>query len=170
MTNLLLIGLLVGVRHALDADHVAAVTTLATRSRSVPETIRHATVWGLGHSLTLLVFGSGVLLLDQVIPATFAQALEFAVGLMLVVLGVDVFWRLRKEQPHGKGQRGSNDTSHGPVHSHRDGFPVRALFIGLMHGMAGSAALILLALQTVDSALEGLGYIVLFGIGSMIGQ
>lgn len=185
--SLLLLGFLLGMRHALETDHVAAVASLATRSTSVTDSVRLGAVWGLGHTLTLFVFGSMVLLMDSMIPQRLALGLEFAVGLMLVLLGIDVLWRVMHERVHFHVHRHGNGIRHIHAHSHageeghpgihrhhhhpdRDAFPLRALFVGLMHGMAGSAALILLTLQAVDTPWTGMFYIALFGIGSIAGM
>jgi hypothetical protein len=184
--SLLLLGFLLGMRHALETDHMAAVASLATGSTSVTDTIRQGTAWGMGHTLTLFIFGSMVLLVDSVIPQRLAQGLEFAVGVMLVLLGIDVLRRVIRKRIHFHVHRHDNGTRHVHAHSHagedghpaihrhhhpaRVAFPLRALFVGLMHGMAGSAALILLTLQTVDSAWAGMFYIALFGIGSIAGM
>jgi ABC-type nickel/cobalt efflux system permease component RcnA len=183
--SLLLLGFLIGMRHAVETDHVAAVASLATRSRSIRDTISQGAAWGLGHTLTLFLFGSVVLVLDLVMPERMAHILEFLVGIMLVGLGFDVMRRLIREKIHFHlhGHRDgevhfhahshSGEEAHDPrrhVHDHPEGFPLRALFVGLMHGMAGSAALILLTLQTVNSPLIGLLYIALFGVGSMLGM
>lgn len=186
MTTLLLLGFLIGMRHALEADHVAAVASLATRAGSVAETVRQGAAWGLGHTLTLFLFGSAVLLLDLAMPETLAHWLEFAVGVMLVGLGIDVLWRLWRKRVHFHVHRHPDGTTHFHAHSHAGdpaphdpghhdhehprSLPLRALLVGLMHGMAGSAALILLTLQTVDSPLTGLVYMALFGIGSIAGM
>jgi ABC-type nickel/cobalt efflux system permease component RcnA len=182
--SLLSLGFLLGMRHALESDHVAAVASLATRSRSMGDTLRQGAVWGAGHTLTLFIFGSLVLLLDTVIPETLAQILEFMVGLMLIGLGIDVLRCQLRERihihlhrhPDGElhfhahshaGERGYAVVHH---HHHRRRFPLRALFVGMMHGMAGSAALILLTLQSVHSPLTGMIYIMLFGVGSIAGM
>ena len=186
MLSMLLFGLLLGMRHAMEADHVAAVATLATRGRSIGQTMRLGAVWGLGHTLTLLLFGGIVLTLDSVMPQQLAAGLELAVGFMLVVLGLDVLRRMIKERVHFHVHRHAEDVVHLHAHSHADehaphdphlhthghvlGLNLRALFIGMMHGMAGSAALILLTLETVRSVPLGLAYIVLFGAGSIIGM
>ncbi len=183
--SVLLLGFMIGMRHALDADHVAAVASLATRSQSISDTVRQGAFWGLGHTATLFLFGTIVLTLDAVISERLAQGLEFMVGLMLVVLGVDVLRRMIKDRIHFHAHRHVNGAIHFHAHSHagekghdpdhhchdhsRD-FPVRALFVGLMHGMAGSAALILLTLQAVDTPGQGLLYIALFGAGSILGM
>jgi len=183
--SLLSLGFLLGMRHALESDHVAAVASLATRSRSMGDTLRQGAVWGAGHTLTLFIFGSLVLLLDTVIPETLAQALEFMVGLMLIGLGIDVLRRQLRERIHFHVHRHADGHLHFHMHSHageqvhaalhhhhhRHGrFPLRALFVGMMHGMAGSAALILLTLQSVHSPLTGMLYIMLFGVGSIAGM
>lgn len=183
--SVLLLGFVIGIRHALDADHVAAVASLATRSQSISDTVRQGAFWGLGHTAALFLFGTVVLTLDAVIPERLAQGLEFLVGLMLIVLGVDVLRRMTKDRIHFHAHRHVNGAIHFHAHSHagekghdpdqhyhdhsRD-FPLRALFVGLMHGMAGSAALILLSLQAVDTPIQGLLYIALFGAGSILGM
>ena len=183
--TLLLLGFVIGMRHAVETDHVAAVASLATRSGSLRDTVRQGAAWGLGHTLTLFLFGSVVLVLDLIMPERMAQALEFTVGLMLIGLGIDVLRRLAQEKIHfhlhhhddgevhfhAHSHVGEND--HDPrqhEHEHPGRFPLRALLVGLMHGMAGSAALILLTLQTFHSPLLGLLYIALFGVGSMLGM
>ncbi len=183
--SILLLGFMIGMRHAIETDHVAAVASLATTSHSIGDTIRQGAAWGLGHTLTLFAFGSIVLVFDAVLPEQLAQTLELLVGVMLVILGLDVLRRVVREKIHfhthhhddGElhfhahshvGERDHNPARH--HHEHPDGLPRRALFVGLMHGMAGSAALILLTLQTVESPLVGLAYIALFGLGSMTGM
>lgn len=185
MLSLVLLGFLIGMRHAVEADHVAAVASLASRSTSLRQTLRVGAVWGLGHTLTLLLFGALVLLLDSVVPQRLALGLEFAVGLMLIGLGLDVLRRFARERvhfhvhQHGADVRHFHAHSHPPFtrhdphrhdHSHPQGFPLRALLVGLMHGMAGSAALILLTLDQVPTPGLGLLYILLFGLGSILGM
>ncbi|GAB4355940.1 MAG: hydantoin utilization protein A [Gammaproteobacteria bacterium] len=185
MTSLLLLGFVLGMRHAIEADHVAAVASLATRSPSVRHTVFQGAAWGMGHTLTLTLFGSVVLLLDSVMPERFASMLELAVGMMLIALGIDVLYRLHRKRVHFHSHRHGGDVVHFHAHSHPpeerhdpqhhqhthpSRFPLRALLVGLMHGMAGSAALILLTLQHVRSVAEGMGYIALFGIGSIAGM
>lgn len=185
MISLLLLGFVIGMRHAIEADHVAAVASLATRSRSVRHTIFQGAAWGMGHTITLCLFGSIVLLLDSVIPERFALGLELVVGVMLIGLGIDVLYRMLRHRIHFHGHRHQGEVVHFHAHTHASGeehdprhhehlhpqgFPLRALFVGLMHGMAGSAALILLTLQQVQDFYVGLGYIALFGIGSIAGM
>ncbi len=185
MFTLFGLGFVLGLRHALEADHAAAVASLATQKRSVFQAMQQGIVWGFGHTVTLLLFGSVVLILGVVIPERFADALECAVGVMLVGLGLDVFRRMRKEHIHFHLHQHAHRAphfhahSHAPnmphtvaahQHAHSQGFPYRAFMIGLMHGMAGSAALILLTLNTVMSPSLAMGYIVIFGLGSILGM
>ena len=196
MIEVLLVGFLLGIRHAIESDHVAAVASLVSRSPSLRESIQLGSVWGVGHTITLFLFGSAVLLLDQMIPEKIALMLEFTVGIMLVVLGIDVLRRFMRESLHfhlhrhadgtchwhahrheSRQPESDHDSEHHSTHSssthehnHADKFPLRALFVGIMHGMAGSAALIILTLQSVHSFAMGLLYITLFGIGSIAGM
>lgn len=187
MISVLLLGLLFGMKHAMEADHVAAVASLATRSSSLAEAARFGIAWGLGHTITLFVFGSAVLLLGLSIPETLAHALELAVGVMLVALGADVVRRIWKQglhiHPHQHGsERHLHLHDHAPAkaavphahvphsHAHKRALPMRALCVGLVHGMAGSAALVLLTLGTIESVWLGIAYIALFGLGSIGGM
>lgn len=185
MNSLLFLGFLIGMRHALDADHLAAVAAISTRQHSIRDTVRHGAAWGLGHTITLFLFGSTVIWLDTLVPERLAFYLEMAVGLMLIVLGADVIRRVIRQRIHYHVHRHSHSDAHFHAHSHagegahadsthdhkhNQRFPVRTLMIGLMHGMAGSAALILLTLDTVTSLWTGMAYMLLFGIGSMVGM
>lgn len=173
------------MRHTLEADHLAAVASLTTHANSKREALRQGAVWGLGHTLTLFIFGFIALLLDRSISAELAATMEFAVGLMLCGLGLDVLYRLHKNRIHFHSHQHANEETHFHAHSHHKQenhnndphqhshdamFPKRALLVGIVHGLAGSAALIVLTLQTVDSIATGLLYIALFGVGSIIGM
>ncbi len=185
MLSILGIGFLIGLRHAFEADHVAAVATLATNSRSTSQTVKLGMVWGLGHTLMLLLCTSLVFWLGTSMSEQLAKILEFFVGLMLVGLGVDVWRRLLRDRIHFHIHQHSAQSPHVHAHSHQGesnhalsthahdhptSFPYRALFVGCMHGIAGSAALILLTMQSVISPLTGLLYVVLFGLGSVAGM
>lgn len=190
MIEILFLGFLLGMRHAFESDHVAAVASLVTRSPSLRESIRLGSIWGLGHTLTLFILGSAVMLLDHMIPERMALMLEFAVGIMLVLLGIDVVRRFMREQVHFHTHRHTDGRLHFHAHAHTgngsnagmscaalthehmhsERFPLRALLVGIMHGMAGSAAMIVLTLQTVQSFGTGMIYIGLFGLGSIGGM
>ena len=185
MTSLLLLGFLIGMRHALEADHLAAVASLSTHQHSIRDTIRHGAVWGLGHTTTLFLFGSVVIWMDSMIPDQLAFYLEIAVGFMLIALGIDVIRRVVRDRVHYHLHRHEDQNIHFHAHSHAGEqqhqqsphqhthqwrFPYRTLMIGFMHGMAGSAALILMTLERMDSLWTGMLYMLLFGLGSMVGM
>jgi sulfite exporter TauE/SafE len=161
LSGVALFGFLLGMRHAFEADHVAAVASLSTRGRSVAEGLRMGVAWGIGHSVTLFIVGAVVLWIDGVVPERLAKILELFVGFMLVLLGLDVWRRLlRRETPFEPTQATSTASA----------VPLRALCVGLMHGMAGSAALVLLTLDRSPSVPAGLSFIAVFGVGSILGM
>lgn len=166
--SILLVGLLLGMKHATEADHLAAVATLATREASVARTLQQGVAWGVGHTLSLMLFGGAVFVLGQAISPTLEQALETAVGVMLIALGADVLRRLVVERVHGRVHRHAPQDGH--LHEQARRWPIRALAVGMMHGLAGSAALVMLSLKSLPSWSIGLGYIVVFGLGSIVGM
>ena len=184
MFGILGLGFLLGMQHALEADHIAAVSSIAARRSHVGDIVRHGLTWGLGHTLTLFAFAGAAILLGRAIPEHVARPMETAVGVMLVGLGAHVLWRLWRDRVHfhrhghGDGTVHIHAHSHAgetlpharAAHAHAHGFRWRTLLVGLMHGMAGSAALLVLAVSQAASPAVGLGYVALFGIGSMIGM
>ncbi len=184
MFGILGLGFLLGMQHALEADHIAAVSSIAARRSHVLDIVKHGLTWGLGHTLTLFVFAGAAILLGHAIPESIARPIETAVGLMLIGLGAHVLWRLWCDRVHfhrhghGDGTVHFHAHSHagetGPharvAHAHGHGLRWRTLLVGLMHGMAGSAALLVLAATQASSPAVGLGYVALFGVGSMIGM
>jgi len=189
MFGILGLGFLLGMQHALEADHIAAVSSIAARRSEVGDIVRHGLTWGFGHTLTLFIFAGAALLLGLAVPEGLARPLETAVGIMLVVLGSHVWWRLWRDRVHFHSHRHDDGTVHIHAHSHAretpasknvshsraphahaHGFRWRTLLVGLMHGMAGSAALVVLTVTQAPSTVAGLGYIALFGAGSMIGM
>ncbi len=188
MFGILGLGFLLGMQHALEADHIAAVSSIAARRSQVGDIVRHGLTWGLGHTLTLFAFAGAALLLGRAIPESMARPIETAVGIMLVGLGAHVLWRLWRDRVHFH-RHGHGDgtvhfhahshagdvapharTAHAQAHIHEHGFRWRTLLVGLMHGMAGSAALLVLTVSQASSPAVGLGYVALFGIGSMVGM
>jgi high-affinity nickel permease len=184
MFGILGLGFLLGMQHALEADHIAAVSSIAARRTEVRDIVKHGLTWGLGHTLTLFAFAGIAILLGRAIPEHLARPLETAVGIMLVGLGAHVLWRLWRDRVHFHAHRHGDGTQHIHLHSHVNetvphqnsahlhphGFRWRSLLVGLMHGMAGSAALLVLAVSQVANPAIGMLYVLLFGIGSMLGM
>src|SRR5260221_9095334 len=113
MFGILGLGFLLGMQHALEADHIAAVSSIASRRSDVADIVKHGLTWGLGHTLTLFVFAGAALLLGQAIPSVLARPLETAVGLMLVGLGAHLLWRLLRDRVHFRRLRPHH--SRGPL-------------------------------------------------------
>jgi ABC-type nickel/cobalt efflux system permease component RcnA len=188
MFGILGLGFLLGMQHALEADHIAAVSSIAARRSDVGDIVKHGLTWGLGHTVTLFAFAGAAILLGQAIPQHWSRPLETAVGVMLVGLGAHVLWRLWHDRVHfhrhshgdgmvhihahsHAGEQSDQAIPHGRLnHEHVHGFRWRTLLIGLMHGMAGSAALLVLAVSQAENPAVGLLYVALFGTGSMIGM
>lgn len=173
--TLLGFGFLSGIRHAFEADHVAAVSTMAGSSAKKQSLI--GAFWGMGHLAALFMAGLVVLLFRVSIPEKVALSLELAVGIMLVALGADALVKANKYKIHFHRHRhGSMEHIH--LHSHISGKShlhghiqlKKSFAIGSIHGLAGSAALMLLVLTAAESVLSGLAYILLFGIGSISGM
>ena len=186
MASILLLGLFIGMQHALEADHIAAVASIAVRKSSVGRIVRHGAVWGIGHTITLMTFAGTALFLDQAIDEVFSAMLELGVGVLLVGLGSHLLYRLWRDRVHFHAHRHANGVQHLHAHSHRDeredhaasghdhahpiGVPVRTLLVGMMHGLAGSAALLVLTTATVNDPVTGIVYIAMFGFGSVLGM
>lgn len=157
MQSVAMVGLAFGMRHAMEADHVAAVASLAVRSsRSAGSAARLAACWGMGHAVTILAIGAVALISGARIPETFLPFLDGLVGVMLLALGVSAI-RQRMLMPE-------------PSKVHRDKDCRRATLVGALHGAAGSAALILLTATHAHSVLLGIAQLVLFGAGALVGM
>ncbi len=175
------LGLLLGIQHALDPDHLIAVSTIVSEQRSFKWASLIGAFWGLGHTTTLFIVGLLVIGLRLTIPPKVAGGLELLVAAMLIILGVNV---LRKtfgaERVHLHTHSHNPEThTHFHVHDnpkqdHAHPHPFKAMrrpfIVGMVHGLAGSAALMLLVLSTIESALGALLYIVIFGLGSVGGM
>jgi high-affinity nickel-transport protein len=164
--SLVAVGFVLGLRHALDADHLAAISTIVTERRSLLSSLLVGASWGLGHTLALLLAGVGVLLLRYQMTDRMAHALELCVGMMLVLLGANVLRTLVY-----RAASRSHDHAAVASHSHSEAWPVaRPLLVGMVHGLAGSAPLLLITLAVVSSPLAAFSYIAVFGVGSMMGM
>ena len=179
--SLLAFGFALGLKHAVEADHIAAVSTIAIERRNALSSSLVGALWGLGHTISLLIAAIAVMWLHYEISDRVKQSLEFCVGLMLVILGANVLRTLirgaathmhvhehvscRHAHPHSRDQAPSPWRSRRSVR-----VDPRPLIVGMVHGLAGSAALMLLTATTISSPLEGMFYIAIFGIGSMAGM
>ncbi len=208
MTSLLAIvglGFFLGMRHATDPDHVIAVSTIVSRHRTTGGAALIGAVWGVGHTITIMVVGGGIVLLGWVIPARVGLSLELSVGVMLIVLGTltlaGVLRRAGEEaRPDGQGHTPhSHAHPHGDyVHTHPHGHQpeshphrpdqtplgrldrrlggirlyqlIRPLVVGVVHGLAGSAAIALLVLTTIGNAGWAVLYLLVFGLGTVVGM
>lgn len=176
---ILLVGLLLGVKHALDADHVVAVSTLVSKNKNLLKSSLLGAAWGLGHTSTLLLVGLFVLFFKLSIPTKVALSIELAVGVILVFLGISVTKEFFLDKMHLHSHEHERNP-HLHLHSHTDQKnhsheheikPEHKTFlVGMVHGLAGSAALMLLVLTTVSTMYQGLLYILLFGLGSILGM
>jgi len=203
---ILVTGFLLGMRHATDPDHVIAVSTIVSRERSIAKAGWIGILWGIGHTLTILLVGAGIILFGLVIPTRVGLTMEFSVGLMLILLGVlnltgALKWLSEKFSPAHPQITGSHahiheHGSHLHVHwhSHEPGkqhhaesleplrwmdnsatrlglfHTLRPLFVGLVHGLAGSAAVALLVLTTIHEPRWAVLYLLIFGVGTIAGM
>ncbi|MBI2859548.1 MAG: sulfite exporter TauE/SafE family protein [Chloroflexi bacterium] len=205
--EVVLFGLLLGVRHAFDPDHLVAVTTIVSEYKNPLRAVWIGVSWGLGHTTTLLLAGGTLLLLGVRIPENYARFFEFLVGVMLIVLGAQTFWSFRRNKVHLHPHRHEAEGEHKHFHFHQetadhsshphprwktwgrlilDGikpdehglgnarrdlrpfFRLKSYAVGTVHGLAGSAALMLLVLAGIRSPWSGIGYMALFGLGTVL--
>lgn len=177
--SLILLGFMLGIRHAIEADHVAAVASLAVGRQSFLSVAGRAALWGCGHTLTLFLAAALVLVAGIPYPAWAEWWMELAVGLMLLVLGGDVIRRAIRDRIHVHTHAHADGSVHWHAHSHAAALthahshsPFKPLAVGMVHGLAGSAALLLLVLDQLggDSWLLGMSYVLMFGVGSIVGM
>ena len=147
-TSLLLLGFVLGMRHATDADHVVAVTTIVSDRASLWSASAVGALWGIGHTVTILLVGGAIVVFHLTIPPRLGLAMEFAVAIMLIALGA-LNLRGRARKPTSTA---------------------RPVIVGFVHGLAGSAFIALLVVAAVPGAWMGLGYLALFGLGTIAGM
>jgi high-affinity nickel-transport protein len=196
LLSVVTLGFILGMRHATDPDHVVAVTTIVARHRGVRHAAAIGACWGLGHTLTILCVGGAIIYLNWVIPARLGLSMELSVGMMLILLGA---WNLfaiplrfpqtgqsapvsegfAHGHPHTRGNPDTHthlpeDASLGPMDRFfgRRGFyqVLRPLIVGMVHGLAGSAAVALLVLATIQDVKWAILYLIVFGLGTVVGM
>jgi high-affinity nickel permease len=150
--SVLALGFLLGMRHATDADHVVAVTTIVSQQPSVARAAGIGALWGAGHTATIVLVGGAILLFRLAIPPRLGLAMEFAVAVMLVFLG------LRSVRAAGSRQRAAIWSS------------IRPIVVGFVHGLAGSAFVAMLVLTAIQSPVVGIAYLLVFGVGTIAGM
>jgi high-affinity nickel-transport protein len=209
--SLLFLGFFLGMRHATDADHVVAIATIVSRERSMARSALIGAAWGVGHTITVLAVGAAIIVFGVVIPPRLGLSMEFAVGIMLVVLGLMTLTGLGRAAGAAAGQarvadghaqedlhdhlHAHGDYLHRHLHGHgqqahghaeertplawldrsrlgwiaRRGW-LRPFAVGLVHGLAGSAAVALMVLTIIRDPAPAIGYLLLFGIGTIGGM
>jgi len=182
------LGLVFGLKHATEVDHVVAISTIVSRHKNIFRSALVGALWGAGHTLSLLTIAVVVLWFRIAIPERVSGWLEFGVALMIIGLGVSTLWRALRndsqvhvhEHTHGGLSHThvhfhEHETKHAPrspsQHSHRlSRIGWKPVMVGIMHGLAGSGALTLLVLTQISSAWVGLLYVLMFGFGSIAGM
>jgi ABC-type nickel/cobalt efflux system permease component RcnA len=183
--TLIAFGWLIGMQHALEADHLAAVAALSKSGSSRRALVLRGSMWGLGHTITLLSICSTLWLLGGMISPRTEAALELMVGAMIVLLGINMLYTLWRLRPHIHVHQHGERVRHLHVHSHEDETSAhhesehdhsheriglyRALLVGMVHGVAGSAGLMVLA-AAAGTIAEAISYVLAFGIGSIAGM
>lgn len=203
---ILIVGFVLGMRHATDPDHVIAVSTIVSRERSIARAALIGILWGCGHTITIVAVGAAIIVFGLAIPVRAGLTMEFSVGLMLILLGVlnlsgAMNWLTQKFSPgHPKveGQHAHlhehNSQLHLHWHAHGAGVEhhaasltpparmrapfarlgvfhtLRPLFVGIVHGLAGSAAVVLLVLSTIRDPKWAVLYLLIFGLGTIAGM
>jgi high-affinity nickel-transport protein len=210
VVSFLFLGFFLGMRHATDADHVVAIATIVSRERSVAGSALIGAAWGVGHTITVMAVGAAIIVFGVVIPPKLGLSMEFAVGIMLVLLGILTLTGMGRavgaanahaavpgghaldlhDHLHAHGDyvhqhpHGHDPDAHGHAEEHtplarldRSGFGgiafyqwLRPFAVGLVHGLAGSAAVALMVLSVIRESVAALGYLLLFGLGTIVGM
>ena len=212
VVSFLFLGFFLGMRHATDADHVVAIATIVSRERSVAGSALIGAAWGVGHTITVMAVGAAIIVFGVVIPPQLGLSMEFAVGIMLVLLGILTLTGMGRAvgaahahahaavpggpaldlhdhlHTHGdyvhRHPHGHDPAAHGHAEEHtplarldRSGLGriafyqwLRPFAVGLVHGLAGSAAVALMVLSIIREPVAALGYLLLFGLGTIVGM
>jgi len=210
VVSFLFLGFFLGMRHATDADHVVAIATIVSRERSMAGSALIGAAWGAGHTITVMAVGTAIIVFGVVIPPRLGMSMEFAVGVMLVVLGVLTLTGMgrvaRSAHGHARLPGGQELDLHDHLHTHGDYMHrhqhghhpgahghaeehtplerldrsalgriafynwLRPFVVGLVHGLAGSAAVALMILSIIREPVAALGYLLLFGLGTIVGM
>ena len=177
--SILAFGFVLGIKHAIEPDHVIAVSTIAIQSKKLLRSTLAGVFWGIGHTATLFIIGIILILVKGEISGRWAMSLELLVGVMLIYLGVTSILSFKNihihqhkhdEEVHKHIHSHRYQGSHEHIHQHSYTSYVKPMVIGLIHGLAGSAAMVLLTMSTVKTVWEGALYILIFGVGTIVGM
>jgi sulfite exporter TauE/SafE len=175
--SVLAIGFILGLQHAIEADHLAAVSTIVSEKKNLITASIVGGLWGIGHTISLFSVGLLVILLKLQISETTETRLEAIVGGMLILLGLNALRKLFTADKVHIHSHEHGDREHIHIHAHESGEPEshhrlspRSVVIGMVHGLAGSAGLMLLVVPTIESPVTALIYILIFGFGSVAGM
>lgn len=163
-------GTLLGVRHALEPDHLAAVSTLVSEERSSYRAALLGVSWGLGHTSSLVIVGTALVLLRTELPLVVVDVFEFAVALMMIALGVRAMAIGTRQRAGARVHRHDSAVSRQAPRANDRALARRPLLYGVVHGLAGSGALTALVVTTLPSTAARLAYLALFGLGSTLGM
>ncbi|MBP3040505.1 sulfite exporter TauE/SafE family protein [Bacillaceae bacterium Marseille-Q3522] len=159
LISIFFFAILLGLKHAIEPDHVIAVSTVASRSKMIRSATLAGVFWGIGHTITLFGMGMVFVMLKSQITDNLAMSLEFVVGIMLVFLGLSSLRKDKISKSHDHFLAGTDTV-----------YLLKSMFIGVIHGLAGTGAMVLLTISTVSTIWEGALYILIFGLGTIIGM
>lgn len=170
LIGVLVLAFFLGMRHATDPDHVIAVTTIVTRQRGTAKAAMIGALWGMGHTCTIFVVGAAIILFKVAIPPRIGLSMEFAVGLMLILLGVlnltgALRWLQREFTPLADAATVPETGLYAGLYN-----TLRPLIVGIVHGLAGSAAVALVVMAAVRNPWWAIAYLLIFGVGTIAGM
>jgi len=166
---ILTLGFLLGMRHATDPDHVVAVSTIVSRQRTLRAAAPIGILWGIGHTVTILAVGAAMIFFGMAIPPRVGLLMELSVGIMLLLLGaMNLRWPHPDAWVADRGGAVPHGPQLGPPSSHNAS--LRPLVVGVVHGLAGSAAVTLLVLGSIRAPIQAIAYLVVFGAGTIAGM
>ena len=173
LTTLISLGFILGLKHTFDPDHIIAISAIVSQTKNIKKSLLQGVLWGIGHTITLLLVGSLILFFKIAIPQKLTLAFELLVGAVLIILGVNVLQKLVKDRMH-LHKHIHDKIIHSHFHSHKESTAHthvhKSFMVGMLHGLAGSAALMLIVLASIDSIPQGLFFIAAFGIGLTVGM
>jgi high-affinity nickel-transport protein len=167
--SVLILGFFLGMKHATDSDHVIAVSTIVSRQRKLSMAALIGAFWGIGHTLTIFLVGGAIILFKVVIPHRLGLTMEFAVAIMLVLLGMANFRNITKANVVANKSH-DHDLANSLFDRLGINNGIRPFLIGIVHGLAGSAAVALLVLDTIKDPYISIFYLLVFGMGTVVGM